>query len=39
MREKIQEEEMTRSHAKICLKSTPRKLNFVMAQAYQKVIY
>ena len=39
MREKIQEEEMTRSHAKMCLKSAPRKLNFVMAQAYQKVIY
>ena len=29
---------MPRSHAKICLKSAPQKLNFVMQRLYQKVI-
>ena len=28
--------EMPRSHAKMCLKSAPRKLNFVMAKAMSK---
>ena len=30
--------EMPRSHAKTCLKSSPQKLNFLMANAISKVI-
>lgn len=30
---------MSRSHAKVLLKSTPQKLNFVMAKLYQKVLH
>ena len=31
--------EMHRSHAKICLKSAPQKLNLGTTKLYQKVIY
>ena len=30
---------MSRSHAKVLLKSAPQKLNFVMAKLYQKVLH
>ena len=30
--------EMLRSHVKMLLKSAPKKLNFVLAKAYQKII-